>query len=207
MVRGSFKDGDDMDMNIGDNCTTVIDDEKQRRREEIQWKEQIMDRMLGVQTPQQAGQQTSFYAAPTELGGFDDDFDREDNGYDTLEDADNENELDRSVESLVTHIRTPPHDFVVEEDETCEELNKEEFSPQSSSDTFYSANSRFDNASEIPSPPLNFVPKKPNSCLLNSSNKSKTPCSDPVTKENSSKSSDSLLSMLVRRKGAKLKLL
>ena len=220
LVRGTFKDGDDMDMSVGVNEANVVDDEKQRRREEIQWKEQIMNRRLGVPTPREVSQSTSFYVAPFDDGinGFDDDFDREDNGYDTLEDADNENELDRSTESLVTHIRTPPHDFVVEDyndtptnGETNEEVKKQESSPQSSSnDTFYSAtNSNFDNVSEIPSPPLSIVPKKPNSCVLNPLSKSKQPPSSSESSNNSKSSttSSSLLSMLVRRKGAKLKLL
>ena len=84
-----------------------VRDEKLRRREEIEWKEKVMDRILGVQRQQQHGPHTTSGYQDT---GFDpgiemDDFGRsedcpEDAGTDLAEDV-----LETSRDSLVTHIR------------------------------------------------------------------------------------------------------
>ena len=85
-----------------------VRDEKLRRREEIEWKEKVMDRILGVQRQkQQQGPHTTSGYQDT---GFDPGIEMEDFGHseDDLEDADvelAEEELETSQESLVTHIR------------------------------------------------------------------------------------------------------
>ena len=85
-----------------------VRDEKLRRREEIEWKEKVMDRILGVQRQkQQHGPHSTSGYQDT---GFDPGIEMEDFGHfeDDPEDADvelAEEELETSQESLVTHIR------------------------------------------------------------------------------------------------------
>ena len=99
LKRGTFTEGDSVV--FGDD-TTVKDahDEKLRRREEIEWKEKVMDRILGVQR-----QQTESYAVSSyQETGFD--LDPEMDSEYNLEEGDKvEDELETSIESIITHIR------------------------------------------------------------------------------------------------------
>ena len=85
-----------------------VRDEKMRRREEIEWKEKVMDRILGVQRLQQ--QQGPYTTSGYQDTDFDPGIEMEDfvHSEDILEGADvelAEEELETSQESLVTHIR------------------------------------------------------------------------------------------------------
>ena len=85
-----------------------VRDEKLRRREEIEWKEKVMDRILGVQRQKQhQGPHTTSGYQDT---GFDPGIEMEDFGHNEYDPEDGEvelaeEELETSQESLVTHIR------------------------------------------------------------------------------------------------------
>ena len=85
-----------------------VRDEKLRRREEIEWKEKVMDRILGVQRQKQ--QQGPYTTSGYQDTGFDPGIEMEDFGHNEYDPEDAEvelaeDELETSQESLVTHIR------------------------------------------------------------------------------------------------------
>ena len=84
-------------------CHEDIKDEKLRRREEIEWKEKVMDRILGVRRQQKEpdGYQDTGFDPGIEI----DDFGHNENGSENSSTEPVEEELETSQESLVTHIR------------------------------------------------------------------------------------------------------
>ena len=108
LKRGTFAEGDSVEFSIDlEKERRDIHDEKLRRREEIEWKEKVMDRILGVRQQQRESITTS---AGQDIG-FDpgiemDDFGHSKDGLGDRTDAEQvEEELETSQESLVTHIR------------------------------------------------------------------------------------------------------
>ena len=107
LKRGTYTEGDSVAFGVDLEEEQDVRDEKLRRREEIEWKEKVMDRILGVQRQQQQGPLTSSSYQDT---GFDpgiemDDFGHSEEGPEDASTELAEEVLETSQESLVTHIR------------------------------------------------------------------------------------------------------
>ena len=106
LKRGTYTEGDSVVFSRDLEEKKDAHDEKLRRREEIEWKEKVMDRILGVRQHQKEPDDT-FGHQDT---GFDPGIEMDNSSHieDGLEDAGAElveEELETSQESLVTHIR------------------------------------------------------------------------------------------------------
>ena len=122
LVRGTFSEGDDCQWDKHEE--EVVEkskrekDEVKRRREDMMWREKILDKMLGL-----GSQAEKLISTRDPLG-----LDERDSGTGSLtsctvtgSDATEEvveNELNVSQQSLVTHIRTPTHTFCMDEEES-----------------------------------------------------------------------------------------
>ena len=106
LKRGTYTEGDSVVFLMDPEEKKDMQDEKLRRREEFEWKEKVMDRILGVRRQQEEPDATSGYHDT----GFDpgiemDDFGHRENGFENGSTEPVEEELETSQESLVTHIR------------------------------------------------------------------------------------------------------
>ena len=215
LVRGDFVEGDDVIFNHDDAVRDAVD-EKMRRREEIQWKEQILDRILGVQKQPQS-HPTTYGDAGCGLvsGGFEDsdhDMGWSDGGDDTGEEDGQDS--DTSVQSMVTHIRTPPHTFEFEDVPLVLGGGNPpavEDSP-SSHETFHSARSHHATPG-FPSPPHSETvetianPAPGPSNVVNQKPSVKPKPSVKISAEmKAASASTSFLSVLVKGRGSRLKL-
>jgi len=127
LVRGTFSEGDDCQWDFQEvdamEKSKMDREEVKRRREDMMWREKILDKMLGL-----GAQAEQLISTRDPLG-----LDERDSGTGSLEvgnltsrtvtgsDATEEfveNELNVSQQSLVTHIRTPTHTFCMDEEES-----------------------------------------------------------------------------------------
>jgi len=107
-------DGDDMDWGmskVDDHTNFKTLCEKTSRRQDVIWREQVVDRMIGV-IPASKKASTLDETVVTD---FIDDFDLDSETSDSVPDDDSDLDSVSSQQSLVTHIRTPPHIFVIDE--------------------------------------------------------------------------------------------
>jgi len=124
LLRGSFKVGDDCDWGEKEDLEKRDKEEVKRRREEMMWREKVLDKILG------GGTQTGGLVSTRDPLGLDD-WDSGIGGSEVgqhsthctvaVSDATEElteNELNVSQQSLVTHIQTPTHTFCMNEAES-----------------------------------------------------------------------------------------
>lgn len=125
LVRGTFKDGDDAIWNEEEEVEKNVNEEVKRRREDLMWKEKVLDRMLGVGSGLHSEGLIST-RDPLGLDEMDSGTGTMDVGNSTIDEASTrdtiedllENDLNVSSQSMVTHIRTPTHTFCIEEGES-----------------------------------------------------------------------------------------
>ena len=122
LVRGTYSEGDSCSWDDQDEVEKKNKDEVKSRREDMMWRERVLDKFLGKES-----QMVRMYSVRDPLG-----LDEKDSGTGTLENGNVtddalsvrdafedllENELDVSQQSIVTHIRTPTHAFCIDEGE------------------------------------------------------------------------------------------
>ena len=124
LLRGSFKVGDDCDWGEKEELEKRDKDEVKRRREEMMWREKVLDKILV------GGTQIGGLVSTRDPLGLDD-WDSGIGGSEvgqhsthcTVAGSDatdelTENELNVSQQSLLTHIQTPTHTFGMNEAES-----------------------------------------------------------------------------------------
>jgi len=124
LVRGSFKEGDDCHWGEKEEMEKRDKEEVKRKREEMMWREKVLDKILGGGT--QAGGLVST-RDPLGLDDWDSGIGGSEIGQhstqgtvagsDATEEL-TENELNVSQQSLLTHIQTPTHTFCMNEAES-----------------------------------------------------------------------------------------
>jgi len=131
LVRGTYSEGDSCSWDDQDEVEKKSKEEAKLRREDMMWRERVLDKLLGKES-----QIVRMFSTRDPLG-----LDEKDSGTGTLENGNTtddalsvrdafedllENELDVSQQSLVTHIRTPTHAFCLDEGEdqnVCVDVN------------------------------------------------------------------------------------
>jgi len=125
LVRGSFKDGDDVIWKEEEEVEKSDREEVKRRREDLMWKEKVLDRMLGLGSGLKSERLIST-RDPLGLDEMDSGTGTMNVGNSTNDEVSTrdtteellENELNISSQSMVTHIRTPTHTFCIGEGES-----------------------------------------------------------------------------------------
>jgi len=109
-------EGDEMDwrltkVEVEMDIITVC--EKASRRQDVEWKEKAVDRMMQVVPDMKKARTLEEIAVFTD---FNDDFDIDSESSESIIDDDiSDLESVSSQQSMVTHIRTPPHIFVIDD--------------------------------------------------------------------------------------------
>jgi len=124
LVRGSFKDGDDCNWGEKEELEKRDKEEVKRRREDMMWREKVLDKILGGGTLTGGSVSTR---DPLGLDDWDSGIGGSEVGqhstHGTVAGSDateelTENELNVSQQSLLTHIQTPTHTFCINEAES-----------------------------------------------------------------------------------------
>ena len=126
LVRGNFQEGDTFDWSEAARKEKLL--EKWRRREDLKWKLKITDQVLGRGNPRAAGPTVGLGVSAPESPYWSEG--EVDLGWSSPEQGEREDfgdqESDGSGQSVVTHIRTPPHISMVEDLKEGEEQEPED---------------------------------------------------------------------------------